>query len=32
MITVIGYIDMLRPKSAIYRLPRTSTPLTDNYL
>lgn len=32
MITVMGYIDMLRPKSAIHRLPRTSTPLTDNTL
>lgn len=32
MITVVGYIDMLKPKSAIYRLTRTSTPLTDNTL
>lgn len=32
MITFVRYIDMLKPKSAIYRLPRTSTPLTDNTL
>lgn len=29
MITLVGYIDMLKPKSAIHRLPRTSTPLGD---
>ena len=32
MITVVGYIDMLKPKSTIHRLTRTSTPLTDNTL
>ena len=32
MITVVGYIDMLKPKSTIHRLLRTSTPLTDNTL
>lgn len=32
MITVVGYTDMLKPKSTIHRLTRTSTPLTDNTL
>lgn len=32
MLTLVGYIDMPKPKSAIYRLPRTTTPLTNNTL
>lgn len=32
MITVVGYIDMLKPKSTIHRLPRTGEALTDNTL
>ncbi len=32
MKTVIGYIDMLKPKSTIHHLTRTSTPLTDDTL